>query len=362
MAHRRHFAILDGLRGIGALVIVVFHIAIPFGLGSIVLHTAPAVEYFFCLSGFVIGYAYEQKLLGTMTFGSFAVARLMRLYPLIVFGSLLGLAVYIIKAHMVGVSPFSVTAMTAFVLELLMIPNPLQVGLDWTENQPFNPPAWTLFFEFVAYFLYAALVRYLTKSVLVTLMAVGAAIVVAQSYVLGGVEGGNYWSTLPFGFGRMFFPFLCGLFLYRRWAENPTYGRASEFLGPALFAIFIFLRFYPMPAPWDWIYEALIVLIAYPVMINLGASGEPGPTATSVYLFMGRLSFPLYITHYPLVRVFSNYARSRNLADGQLWLLMAIELIFIIVFAYAVMKVFDQPVRAWLGQRWRDRKRSAEAV
>ena len=362
MAHRRHFAVLDGLRGIGALVIVVFHIAVPLGFDSLTLHTAPAVEYFFCLSGFVIGYAYERKLLTATTFSSFAAARLMRLYPLIFFGTLLGFAVYIAKAHMAGTTPFSPTAMKALVLELFMIPNPLQVGMGWTEVQPFNPPAWTLFFEFLAYFLYAAFVRYLTKPVLISLMIVGAVLVVAQSYLLDGVDGGNYWSNLPFGFTRMFFPFLCGLFLYRRRAKNPTCGIASEFLGPTLFVIFIFLRFCPVPAPWDWIYEALIVLLAYPVMINLGARGEPGPTATAIYLFMGRLSFPVYILHYPLVRVFSNYARSLNISDGRVWPLMAIELILIIVFAYAVLKLFDEPVRAWLRQKWRQPKPSAKTA
>src|ERR1700753_3283915 len=91
---KRHFHLLDGLRGVAALCVVLFHfmeVVISDYSKNFIGHGFLAVDFFFCLSGFVIGYAYDDRIkeIGVLKFFK---QRLIRLHPLVVFGSVLGLA------------------------------------------------------------------------------------------------------------------------------------------------------------------------------------------------------------------------------------------------------------------------------
>src|SRR5688572_27186028 len=95
---KQHFQILDGLRGIAALAVVIFHFMewiFPDISNNFIGHGFLAVDFFFCLSGFVIGYAYDDRIrkMGT---GAFFKARLIRLHPLVILGSVLGLLGFLI--------------------------------------------------------------------------------------------------------------------------------------------------------------------------------------------------------------------------------------------------------------------------
>jgi peptidoglycan/LPS O-acetylase OafA/YrhL len=55
-----HYPILDGLRGVAAVLVVAFHIFeahATSSLDQIINHGYLAVDFFFLLSGYVIGYA-----------------------------------------------------------------------------------------------------------------------------------------------------------------------------------------------------------------------------------------------------------------------------------------------------------------
>lgn len=74
---KQHFEILDGLRGIAALAVVTFHFmewAYPDSSKNFIGHGFLAVDFFFCLSGFVIGYAYDDRI-AKMGIGNFLIAR-----------------------------------------------------------------------------------------------------------------------------------------------------------------------------------------------------------------------------------------------------------------------------------------------
>src|SRR5574343_2086738 len=94
---KRHFGILDGLRGVAAVMVVLFHILETFTGGDnakqIINHGYLAVDFFFLLSGFVIGYAYDDRW-HKMTLGGFFKRRLIRLHPMIVMGMVIGAALF----------------------------------------------------------------------------------------------------------------------------------------------------------------------------------------------------------------------------------------------------------------------------
>ena len=59
------YEILDGLRGVAAVLVVCFHFfETYFGMApnQPINHGYLAVDFFFALSGFVIGYAYDETL------------------------------------------------------------------------------------------------------------------------------------------------------------------------------------------------------------------------------------------------------------------------------------------------------------
>ena len=87
-----HYQILDGLRGVAAIIVVCFHLTEPLAssrLTNVVNHGYLAVDFFFLLSGFVIGYAYDDRW-DKLTVGSFLRRRFERLHPLVILGMTLG--------------------------------------------------------------------------------------------------------------------------------------------------------------------------------------------------------------------------------------------------------------------------------
>ncbi|HNM26606.1 MAG TPA: acyltransferase, partial [Saprospiraceae bacterium] len=98
---KTHYDILDGLRGVAAVMVVVFHLFETFSeanhLKQIVNHGYLAVDFFFVLSGFVIGYAYDDRW-GAMSRSDFFKRRLIRLHPMIVMGMLIGAIAFYFSA------------------------------------------------------------------------------------------------------------------------------------------------------------------------------------------------------------------------------------------------------------------------
>ena len=81
------YEILDGLRGVAAVLVVCFHFfETYFGMApnQPINHGYLAVDFFFALSGFVIGYAYDDRWDKMSTWGFFK-RRLIRLHPMVIF-------------------------------------------------------------------------------------------------------------------------------------------------------------------------------------------------------------------------------------------------------------------------------------
>src|SRR4051812_33605191 len=143
---RQHFEILDGLRGVAAISVVVFHfmeIAVPDYEKSLIAHAYLAVDFFFCLSGFVIAYAYDAKL-KDIGIGAFFKLRLIRLHPLVIIGSIIGLAAFIFDPFTDLWVKYADKIWWLFGSSCLMIPYPV-VPERYLNLFHLNPPAWSLF-------------------------------------------------------------------------------------------------------------------------------------------------------------------------------------------------------------------------
>jgi len=76
----RRYEALDGLRGVAAVAVMLYHIGGWTGRPWLAAHGYLAVDFFFCLSGFVLAHAYGRREIGWL---GYMRARLIRLWPLI---------------------------------------------------------------------------------------------------------------------------------------------------------------------------------------------------------------------------------------------------------------------------------------
>ncbi|RYY28057.1 MAG: acyltransferase, partial [Chitinophagaceae bacterium] len=213
----QHFEILDGLRGIAAVAVVIFHfmeIVFPDPPANIIAHGFLAVDFFFCLSGFVIAYAYGNRI-GEMHIKDFFKARLIRLHPLVVLGSLIGLLGLLI--HPLGAGPDNYSAgyiIILFLASILMIPFPF---MPERYNNLFNlnAPSWSLFWEYVANILYATVLYKLARRYLLWLAIIAAVGLTILCYVRGSLLGGWGGTTFWDGGVRLAFSFTAGMVVYR---------------------------------------------------------------------------------------------------------------------------------------------------
>lgn len=96
LASKPRYEILDGLRGVASVIVVLFHLLETYSAGpayQVINHGYLAVDFFFVLSGFVIGYAYDDRWNRMTTWGFFK-RRLVRLHPMVLMGTVLGACFY----------------------------------------------------------------------------------------------------------------------------------------------------------------------------------------------------------------------------------------------------------------------------
>lgn len=369
------YEILDGLRGVAALLVVAYHLlecCFHNPATQWLNHGYLAVDFFFALSGFVIGYAYDDRW-NKMSLLNFFKRRIVRLHPMVVFGSIWGACLF--YWGMSSAFPFieDTPAWKTVLLMLLgctMFPALLKWDIrGWTETYPLNGPQWSLMFEYIANILYALVFRYLPKGVLATLVVLLAVNTLSLTLNwdwtgLLGERGANAftviggWNVTPVelyvGFTRLLYPFLAGLLLSRlKWLLRLKGGFWWCSLGLLiLFAI-------PRPGGGtaglaNGLYEAFVIIIMLPLLVSIGAGSRiQGVRSVSICKFFGDISYPLYITHFPIV--YLQWAFVSNHPDasrGQLAMTCTGAFLVSIFVAYAAMKLYDIPVRTWLRNHW----------
>ncbi len=345
---KKHFKILDGLRGVAALAIVVFHftewIYAEF-TQNFILHGFLAVDFFFCLSGFVIAYAYDNRIttMGTLEFFK---RRLIRLHPLVVLGSILGLIAFLADPYSNAASlyDFGKTAII-FICSVLLIPYPVMEDRSF-NNFGLNAPAWSLFWEYVANIAYVFVLYRLSRSIVTILLVLAAAALIYVSYtsdlLLGGWNGETFWH----GGARIAFSFLAGLFIYR---GNLIIKNSIGFIGLSGMLLVALLMPY---FQWNWFVELMIVMLYFPLLVSLGAGSVLSPKVEKACEFSGNISYPLYMTHYAFIWIFGNYFLTTKPDTTQLTVVIAVGTILMVLFAYLVMVYYDMPLRKYLTNRF----------
>ena len=344
---KSHFEILDGLRGTAALSVLLFHIleiTTPDVAHNPLRHAHLAVDFFFALSGFVLGHAYDARLGLAATPGrrlslqSFLLRRLIRLHPMVIVSMIIGLFAFLFDPY-VGSAPVvgnqvSVSMLAlVFGLSLLLLPSPCLPN-RFGETHSLDGPAWTLFQEYLANILYGMFGRRLTTGALCALCCLSAIALLLTALHFGNLSTGWAWTNFWAAFVRVTYPFFAGLLLYRL-PIRVTLAHAYMWLSLLLVGLFAA----PGLGRFDSLYEALSVIVVFPITILLGASAvRLDGLAGILCRLSGRLSYPIYIIHYPAIYVFAHWCWNTHPATGRLWLVSALLYIGVIFAAWLLLE------------------------
>ena len=373
LASKPRFEILDGLRGVAAMIVVLFHLFETYSSGpsdQIINHGYLAVDFFFVLSGFVIGYAYDDRWRRMSVLGFFK-RRLIRLQPMVVLGTLIG-AFWFYFGDAPGFELVMQTPwwklLLIMALGCIMFPTPPSMDIrGWQEINSLNGAQWSLMWEYVANILYAMFVRRFSTVVLALFVGLSAlltidlalnfdvfGLLVVRDYAKFTVIGG--FGLTPdqvyIGICRLLYPFFGGLLLFRmsKWRIRIRRG-AMTWCSLVVVATLAVPHIGGQSHQWlNGLYCAVIILLVYPAIVAAGAGSElKGRKTTALCKFLGMISYPLYITHYPMIYVQMNWAaRHANAPLGtHIWVAASIFIASVAV-AYASVKVYDIPVREWL--------------
>lgn len=361
---KQHFLILDALRGVASIVVVLFHVLEIYS-GSdhtkqLINHGYLAVDFFFMLSGYVMAHAYDDRW-GSMTMTDFFKRRLIRLHPMIIVGMTVGALCFYFgeSAYFPKIAETSVAQLLIVMLiGYTLIPVPLSMDIrGWNEMHPLNGPAWSLFFEYIANILHVLILRRLPKLILGILVGLAALnlIHLAVTSPNGDVIGG--WSVEPeqlrIGFTRLLFPYMAGMLLRR--AVKVTSGKNTFLLSSLLLVLVLSMpRIGGHEMLWaNGLYDSLVIILMFPIIVYLGAIGQVNDAKTEkLCTFLGDVSYPLYIIHFPFAYVFYAWVDTNKIPLSQGFVVGLALLAFTVLLSYALLKYVDEPARKWLAKRF----------
>ena len=356
-----HYPVLDGLRGTAAFSVFLFHFCemlVPDLAHNPMGHAFLAVDFFFALSGFVLGHAYDARMsagIGArekLTLGGFLRRRLIRLHPMVVAAMVIALVAYLADPFVgdkqqIGVSLSLSLLAATFLLNLLLLPAPALPN-TFGETHSMDGPSWTLFQEYIANLLYGLFGQKLTLAIHLVLCLASAVGLTLTAVHFGDLGHGWGWSDLWVAPVRLACPFLLGLLVSRRRLSWPV---PYPFFILSLVLVAVFCA--PLMGPLNGLFEAACVIIVFPAVLAAGTGaalmrGWQGRLCR----FVGELSYPLYIIHYPFIYLFAHWNWSTNPAPVLRGLVAAALYVFVVALAYALMRWYDRPVRAWLSKRF----------
>ena len=367
------YELLDGLRGVAALMVIFYHVGECFATSARdqwINHGYLAVDFFFVLSGFVIGYAYDGRWSKGMTEGKFLLRRVIRLQPMAIIGVVLGLISFIIQGceHWDGTSVSSSAVVLSLLLGLLLLPALPGTAPEVRGNGemfPLNGPSWSLFFVYVGSIFYALFLHRLTTrwlKVFVALSGVALAAVAlcngSGDYHLGvgwTAANGGFWMGLV----RMTFSFSVGLLMTRGF--EPIKVKGAFWWCTALIVLVLSVDYVgdkSQPSITNAVYDLVCTMLVFPFIVRLGASGRTTDKHSGrICEFLGAISYPVYIIHYPFMYMMYAWAWKNGYGFDKVWPVAAAIVVTVIPLAWLFMKYYDEPVRRYLTRVLVDRKK-----
>lgn len=301
------FRSLESLRGLAALLVVLFHSSFVFGQQYPVIAQGPIfVDFFFVLSGFVMAFAYQNKIVAGMELKKFFLLRLGRLYPLHIFMLFVWLPYILLRVylyHHMGLGandPSIQNSMGTFLTNVFLVNS---LGIH--DHLAWNYPSWSISVEFFTYLTFFGVLATFKKSFL----PIHALLIAAVAYtVLYFISEGSMFKTFDFGIVRCIGGFFLGVFVYHLASgSNITLGKISA---SALEIVALSLMiFVVLPSTGSKNYQMASFLV-FGLVIFVFAIQSRGIISVILnqkpFLFLGSISYSIYMVHAIVIAVASN--------------------------------------------------------
>jgi peptidoglycan/LPS O-acetylase OafA/YrhL len=339
---RNHYAALDGLRGFAALSVVLFHLGHWLNAPWLATNSHLAVDFFFCLSGFVLPLAYEQRLKSSLSPLRFLRIRLIRLMPLTILATIISAFYVLFRSHVNGSALSTSELLLATFLGIVNIPFlSASSAIGGPQVFPLNGPQYSLFLEVVVNVIWSLSRRFVQPwSSLAIFVACLACLPIVG---LGGDEAATFWT----GFPRVGASFFAGVLIYHFESNYlPDVNLKPVFW---LSTIVMTLIFYYTDALPLWVHLVWIACVSPLVVLTGSRMRFPG-RGRSIALLGGALSYPVYALHYPIFCWLNGFYQFTTKRPQSIFIEGPLLLIGILLGSYLILKVFDEPLRAALGR------------
>jgi peptidoglycan/LPS O-acetylase OafA/YrhL len=358
-AKNHRFLFLDALRGIAALLIVLHHAPRYLGRTLPYYDAFLAVDLFFVLSGFVIAFSYENRLLHGLGFRSFVAARLIRLYPVYILGTTVGFLVLFMNRHATSAHSTNPSVPWHSILfGVLLVPD-LFLSSKSLDIFPLDIPAWSLFGEILANILYGALVYWrLATSRILTILSVSSLffLLVWVFRISGTVDLGSHRESFISGLARVGYSFFIGVLAYRIWRSSVKRPQFTGVLGWMMAAVICTLVVLALATPLIQSAAAQLAVIAllFPLLIYFGACVHLPHHWGKISAFLGEISYPLYLLHVPLFLPLygGTFRRFLAMRSGITHFVIPILVPVYVLISWWVAKHYDGPVRRFLARQY----------
>ena len=289
-AHPQRLFQLDGLRGIAAVLVMLYHLDMVYHIGGSFQRGYLFVDLFFLLSGFVLAVSTEKKLNAGINPFTFIKGRFVRLWPLVAVGA----GVAVVRAFILGMAD-PLTLLLWLALDLAMIPS-------FSGSGPFyryNGPQWTLFYELLANFFHAlALRRVPTRWILLLAVLLGAALIYTVNLHKSDTMGvsaptwQSWWMALP----RVGWSYVLGVWMGRVHLQKGLPGASLPWwvaMALPVAGIMLLPRLALTLAHGDLVF----VLLFLPVVLLQVVRCRPPQMLKPAFEWFGNYSLPLYCVH-----------------------------------------------------------------
>jgi peptidoglycan/LPS O-acetylase OafA/YrhL len=345
---------LTGIRGYAALWVVLFHLRVldivkPLDFGAFVARGYWAVDLFFMLSGFILGYVYEAEFRNKPTwhtYKNYLWLRIGRLYPLHLVTFLGFLALVLVKqAAGMTISTPDQFDLKGAVASLLLVHS-------WgtVDRLVWNDASWSISAEFFAYLFLFPLYCWLFQKVSLWLMGILILLLWAGVYTIALPLQGSIDLTYNFGVLRIIPEFLAGYWLFKiRAAWQPPKIFITVLCITACGGMYALSQVSPT-------YEYLLLPLIFLLLASLsyGNSFINALFANRFSVYLGKISYSLYMTHL-LVRVIADQALRYALPHPPESLAIPVlggVIVIMLVVASLGYHLVEEPARHWVRKKF----------
>jgi peptidoglycan/LPS O-acetylase OafA/YrhL len=229
---------------------------------------------------------------------------------------------------------------------MLMIP--VHAG-SWPAAFPLDGPAWSLFAEYAVNIVFAMIAVTLTAARLRLVLLAGIAMLLILA--VGPARLQSYWRVDLVGLSllRVVYPFFAGVLINRLYRSRAATPSISPLLAMTILSAILLA---PSTA-FDTAFQFAMIVAVFPLLVFASARDRLTEVQAKWMLTGGRVSYPLYMLHFPLAVLLVPLALSAFSPAAAL----ASVMLVVAGASHLALRYYDEPVRAWLSARWRGTRR-----